>query len=147
MIEENVAAALHCMHGDAFARYIGTEILDIEPGYARVRLQLHEKLLNFVKIPHGAVVFAVADQAFAAASNAQGMVSVALNVNITFLKAASQDDILYAEARMVSDTRRTSSFLVEVTNQDGVKIALFQGLAYRKSTRVTEIVPASGETE
>jgi len=134
MSRDNVETARYCMENDPFAQLLGTEIIEIQPGYAKARLQMRENLLNFVKIPHGAVVFAVADQAFAAASNSRGNVSVALNVSISFLAAATPDATLIAEAQEISCSRRTASYQVMVRDEQGKVIAAFQGLVFRKET-------------
>ena len=140
MTKESVEIARHCMENDPFARLLGTEIVEIRPGYAKTRLKLRDNLLNFVNIPHGAVVFAVADQAFAAASNSRGNVAVALNVSISFLAAASAEATLVAEAEEITCSRRTASYQVMVRDDQGKVIAAFQGLVFRKETPLKELV-------
>ena len=140
MSRDSVETARHCMEHDPFAQLLGTEIVEIKPGYAKARLRLRDNLLNFVKIPHGAVVFAVADQAFAAASNSRGNVAVALNVSITFLAAASPDATLVAEAEEISCSRRTACYQIMVRDEQGKVIATFQGLVFRKETPLKELV-------
>lgn len=140
MTEESVGTARYCMEHDPFARMLGTEIVEIRPGYAKARLKLRDNLLNFVNIPHGAVVFAVADQAFAAASNSRGNVAVALNVSISFLAAASPEATLVAEAKEITCSRRTASYQVMVRDDQEKVIAAFQGLVFRKETPLSELV-------
>ena len=138
--EQSCQAALHCMEHDPFAQYLGTEIEEIRPGYARASLQIEQRHLNFVKIPHGAVVFAVADQAFAAASNTRGKVSVALNVSISFFAPAAEGSKLIAEAVEKNCGRRTSSYDVTVRDDQGRTLASFQGLAFRLEKNVADVV-------
>ena len=140
MSKEPLETARYCMEHDPFARHLGTEIVEIRPGYAKTRLKLNDNLLNFVKIPHGAVVFAVADQAFAAAANSRGNVAVALNVSITFLAAAGPGATLVAEAEEVSCGGRTASYQIMVRDEKGKVIATFQGLVYRKDTPLETLV-------
>lgn len=45
-------------------------------------------MLNFHGLPHGGVIFSLADAAFAAACNSYGQAAVTLNVNISFLAAS-----------------------------------------------------------
>jgi acyl-CoA thioesterase len=119
------------MQSDPFASSLGIELVELRSGYARMRLQLEQRLLNFIGIPHGAVVFALADQAFAAACNSRGWVSVALNANISFLAAARPNARLTAIAEEMSYGRKTGSYQVWVEDDEGRRIATFHGLAYR----------------
>ena len=77
----------------------------------------------------------MADFAFAAASNSHGTVAVAVNVSITFMKAG-HTGTLWAEAREVSKNFKLGSYTVEVKDDAGDLVALFQGLAYRKSEKI-----------
>jgi acyl-CoA thioesterase len=61
-------------------------------------------------------------------------VAVAINVNITFMKAATAG-VLTAEAREASKNPRLGSYTIEVRDEQGDLVAMFQGLAYRKSEK------------
>ena len=80
-------------------------------------------------------IFTLADFAFAAASNSHGSVAVAVNVSITFMKAGIAGT-LWAEAKEVSKNHKLGSYTVEVKDDEGDLVALFQGLAYRKSEQI-----------
>lgn len=116
---------------DAFARHCGVEIIDIGDGTAKGQLVLKPKHLNGVGIVHGAAVFTLADAVFAAAANSHGYVAVAVNINISYLKA-SQTGILFAEARENNPRGRMGSYTITITDQTGETIALFEGMVYRK---------------
>jgi acyl-CoA thioesterase len=60
---------------------------------------------------------------------------VAVNVSITFMKAA-RTGTLWAEARELSKNFKLGSYTVEVKDDEGDLIALFQGLVYRKSEKI-----------
>ena len=131
MDEQTVDSIRENMLTDAFAKHLGIELLEIKPGYAKTRLKIEEHHLNFAKIPHGGVVFTLADQAFAAACNARCYVSVAMNVSISFIAAAKPGAILTATAEEITCGRRTGSYQVVVEDDEGNGIASFQGLAYK----------------
>jgi len=120
---------------DQFARHSGIELLSVSPGQARAKMTLHPYHWNGVQMAHGGAIFTLADFAFAAASNSHGTLAVAVNVNITFLKAASTGT-LWAEAREVSKSFKLGSYTIEVKDDQGELVALFQGLAYRKKDRL-----------
>ena len=54
---------------DPFVRRLGATVEAIAPGYSRVSLEVTEEMVNFHGMTHGAVVFALSDIAFAAASS------------------------------------------------------------------------------
>lgn len=121
-------------HGkeDSFPDFLGVEILELKPGYARVGLQIKENMVNIHQITHGGVIFTLADVALGRASNTHGPKAVAINVNINFLKVSRPGDYLVAIAREEKITRRTGVYRVEITNQQQEKIAVAQGLVYRQ---------------
>lgn len=116
---------------DAFAAHCGVEILEIGDGTAKGRLNLEPHHLNGVGIAHGAAVFTLADAVFAAASNSHGYVAVAININISYLKAI-ESGVLWAEAVENNARGRIGSYTVTITDETGQTTALFEGLAYRK---------------
>jgi acyl-CoA thioesterase len=117
---------------DPFARFLGIELLEVSEGYARASLVIQNHMLNFHGIPHGGVVFSLADAAFAAASNSHGQISVALTVDIHYIAVASPGAQLYAEATEEHLGRRTALYRLAVTAEDGTLIALCHGTVYRK---------------
>lgn len=117
---------------DRFARLAGIELLEVSPGLARARMCLQESHLNGVDLVQGGAIFTLADFAFAAASNSHGTVAVAINVSITFIKAA-RAGVLTATARELSRNARLGTYTIEVKDDAGELVAVFQGLVYRKS--------------
>jgi acyl-CoA thioesterase len=93
--------------------------------------------LNGVETVMGGAIFTLADFAFAAASNSHGTVAVAVNVSISFLKAATAGT-LWAEAREISRNFKLGSYTVEVKDDQGEIVALFQGMAYRKKDKLPD---------
>ena len=126
-----LALVRRVMSGDRWAAAAGARLVEVREGYARTTMRLREVHLNGVAVAQGGAVFTLADFAFAAASNSHGTVAVALDVSITFARAATRG-VLTAEAREESLTRRTSVCSVRVTDDDGNLVALFRGTAFRK---------------
>jgi len=119
---------------DAFARYVGIELLEVDAGYAKASLRLQDHHLNGLSIPHGAAVFSLADLAFAAASNSHGQPAVAINASISYIKVATGPTI-YAEAREVSANPKIASYEIHITEESGDVVAVFSGLVYRKRSK------------
>jgi acyl-CoA thioesterase len=57
-------------------------------------------------------------------------VAVALNVNVTYVSSPKPGLQLRAEARRVSQTKKTASYDIKVTDENGDLIALCQALAF-----------------
>ncbi len=117
---------------DSFAARSGVKLVSVTTGKARAKLKLKRDHWNGVGTAMGGAIFTLADFAFAAAANSHGTVSVAINAQITFMKAV-RTGTLWAEAREVSKNHRLGSYTVEVKDDGGDLVALFQGLAYRKA--------------
>lgn len=120
-----------CFERDRFARYVGVELVEVSEGKAVARMKIHEHHLNGVGIVHGAAIFSLADLAFAGAANSHGTVAVAINVNISFLKAVSQG-MLVARAEEISRNPKLGIYSIRVTNEEDELIATFEGMVYRK---------------
>jgi acyl-CoA thioesterase len=118
---------------DNFAANSGIELLEVSTGYAKARMEIQEKHLNALRTVQGGALFTLADLAFAAASNAYGNDVVAINVNISFVKAATKGTLI-AEAKETSISPKITTYNVNVTDENGDLIAIFQGMGYRKKT-------------
>jgi acyl-CoA thioesterase len=116
---------------DQFAKHNGIELVSAAPGQARVKMTLQPHHLNGVDLAHGGAIFTLADFAFAVASNSHGTLAVAINVSITFMQAA-RSGTLWADAREVSLNPKLGSYTIDVKDDAGQLVAVFQGLAYRK---------------
>ena len=116
---------------DRFAALAGIELMSVSPGQASSRMLLQPEHLNGMGTAHGGALFTLADFTFAAACNSHGTVAVAISASINFMKAATQG-CLKAEARELSKNSRIGAYTVEVTDEQGELVAIFQGLAYRK---------------
>ncbi len=125
---------------DHFAQHCGIELLSVAPGHAVAQMPIRPHHLNAVGVVQGGAIFTLADLAFAAASNSHGRVAVSINVSITYMKATSSGT-LRAEARELSANPKLGSYTVDVTDDHGELIAVFQGLTFRKD----KALPAAAE--
>lgn len=116
---------------DRFAAHCGVELIEVGAGRSVARLTLGEQHLNGADTVHGGAIFTLADLAFAAACNSYGTLAMAINVSISYVKAAV-GGVLTAEAEEASCSRRLGSYTIRITDDDGDLVAIFQGMAYRK---------------
>ncbi len=116
---------------DTLAAHLGIELLEVSPGHARARMQVREHHFNSFGTVHGGAIFSLADFVFAAAANAHGTVAVALNANICFLRPVTSG-ALTAEGREISLGNKVATYAIEVADEAGRAVAVFQGMVYRK---------------
>ena len=126
------------MARDRFAADAGIRLLDVREGYARASMEVTPRHYNGVGTAQGGALFTLADFAFAAAVNSHGIVAVAINAGISFMKAVT-GGTLFAEANEIAVSPKLASCTVHVTDSEGALVAVFQGLAYRKSKKTPEI--------
>jgi acyl-CoA thioesterase len=121
------------VENDRFAQLLGIEIVDAAPGYALVEMKIGEKHLNGIDTVQGGAIFTLADYAFAVASNADGSTTVAVNASISFFRPP-RGTLIRAEAREESASKKICGYKVEIRDEDGMLIASFSGLGYRKQS-------------
>ena len=98
-------------------------------------MEVKKHHLNGVNTVHGAAIFTLADLVFAVASNSHGTIAMGINVSISYLKAL-KDGVLYAEAMEVSKNPKLATYQVQVTDDVGNLVAIFQGMVYRKKEEI-----------
>jgi len=119
--------------GDQFARKNGMRVVEIRPGFARTEMTVESRHLNGVGILQGGALVTLADLAFAAASNSHGVLAVACQVDVTWFKAVRAGK-LTATAEEIARTRKLSTCVIRVRDEQEELVALFKGLAYIKGT-------------
>jgi acyl-CoA thioesterase len=124
---------------DQFAKHLDIEMLEYGGGMAKARMALKNHHLNSAGTVHGGAIFALADAVFSVASNSHGTLAMAINVSISFFKAV-KNGTLTAEGREVSFNPKLATYLIDVKDEAGNAVALFQGTVYRKKESIEEIV-------
>jgi acyl-CoA thioesterase len=124
---------------DRYAAHSGIELVSVAPGQATARMVIQPCHLNGFGTVQGGAIFTLADFAFAAASNAQGQAAVAINVSISFMTAA-RTGTLTANARELSKNSKTGAYTVDIVDDQGRMVAVFQGLVFRKRETVEEMM-------
>ena len=90
-------------------------------------------MLNFHGLPHGGVIFSVADIAFGAACNSSG--GLAVSMTIAYMTAVPAESRLLAVARDVKQGSQAGFFEVVVTDEAGILVAHVHGVAHRVQRR------------
>lgn len=112
---------------DACSRALGIELLEVRPGYARLRMAVRPDFLNGHQICHGGLIFTLADSSFAFACNSYNINTVASGCSIEFLRPVHGGDVLTAEAVEQTLSGRTGIYDIRVTNRAEETVAMFRG--------------------
>lgn len=115
---------------DFASQDMGIEVEVRGPGVAIASFEVRKHMVNGHALCHGGYIFALADSAFAFACNTYDRVTVAAGASIEFLRPARLGDRLTAMAREVHRGGRSGLYDVEVTNQDGERLAVFRGRSH-----------------
>lgn len=135
--QETAEAAVGTMlANDAFSRWLGVELAHLERDHCTLRMTVRSEMCNGFGICHGGVTFALADSAFAFASNSRGRLSVSTENSIVYAEKVEVGDVLTAEAIPRTLGHKLGTWDVTVVNQQGSTVALFRGTVYRTSRPV-----------
>lgn len=125
--DKNIAELKALQQNEPIASFLKMKLQELSPGYARVTLKLLPEYQNFNGLVFGGIIMALADQAFAYASNTLTRPSIATQFNIHFIAAANVNDELTGECRVVKGGRRVGISEMTITNQEGKLIAKATG--------------------
>ena len=125
-------AICRAVEKEPFAKALNLNLIELELGRSVVEMTYLPDLMdNIYSRAHGGALFALIDEAFETAAQTHGIIAVALNVNVTYIRAPQAGETLRAEACESSLTRKTANYEIKVTNPDGQLVATCQALAYR----------------
>ncbi len=114
---------------DPFMEALGLRVLSLSPGEAVVAGRVEARHLNLHGTAHGGFLYALADSAFALASNSRGP-AVALSCRMDYFRPLPLGAEVEARAKEVNLSRRTATYRVEVVF-GGKLVALFTGTVFR----------------
>lgn len=98
------------------------KILEISDDHAKLEMKIDKAVLNGHGIVHGGIIFAMADNAAAAATFTKGRLCVTLNSTINFIRPVVGEKMI-VEADAIFAGRTTGVYDVKVTNDQGTLCA------------------------
>jgi len=117
---------------EPLAQTLGMRLVDLGPGFSAVEMDHRPELMNNIfGRAHGGAIFSLIDEAFETVCQTSGIITVALNVSVSYLASPENGSRLRADAREINLSRKTATYNITVTSQDGTLIASAQALAYR----------------
>lgn len=130
--KEKIDELVEFFKGDKFATNAGCEILEVDEGYCKAKMTATDGHRNGYGGIMGGAIFTLADFAFAVACNAAGVKTLGLGSNISFV-GNTKKDVLYATATCLKDGKSTCTYMVEVLDDEGRKIAYSQMTGFHLS--------------
>ena len=125
-------AIFNAVEKEPFAKALKINLIELELGCSVVEMKYDPGSMdNIYARAHGGALFALIDEAFETASQTDGTIAVALNVNVTYVSSPQAGVKLRAEARRVSQTKKTAGYDIKVGDENDNLIATCSALAYR----------------
>jgi len=115
---------------DNFSKWLGIDIVEIAAGFCEAKLTIRSEMLNGFQIAHGGITYALADSAFAFASNSKGRQAVSIETNISHVAKVVEGDVLIAKTKLINESKRLAIYHVDISNQDEKLVATFKGTVY-----------------
>ena len=122
------------MEKDYCTQWLGAKLIHIEEGNCVLEMTIRKEMLNGFGTLHGGIAYSLADSALAFAVNAYGRISPLITGNMSYAKAATEGDVLRAEAKVISLGNKKAD--IDVTlycNKEAEPYYFFRGTVYRTS--------------
>jgi acyl-CoA thioesterase len=118
------------MTKDYYSQWLGIQVLDVGEGHCKLRLTVRNEMLNGFGIAHGGITYCLSDSALAFASNSRGPQAVSIETSISHTAKVIEGDILTAEAKELSRSKKIGFYEVTIKNQENKIVSLFKGTVY-----------------
>jgi acyl-CoA thioesterase len=112
---------------EPIASFLDMRLVNLSEGYSKVEMTLNHNHINFNGLIFGGIIMALADEAFAYATNSVITPNVASQFNIHFVSGAKEGDELTAECKVIKSGKRVCISDITVLNQDNKLIARATG--------------------
>jgi acyl-CoA thioesterase len=119
------------INSDAFSKWLGIKVLEITEGSCKLKMTVRKEMTNGFNIAHGGISYSLADSALAFAANSDGIQSLSVKTSIAHTKKVMIGDTLIAETQEISKNEKNAVYNINITNQNNIEIAHFQGKVYR----------------
>ena len=101
----------------------GISIVAVDDNYAKCAMPVTPNHKNAAGAEMGGALFTLADFAFAVAANISGTLTVTVSSNINFISVC-RGSMLYAEAHLIKDGKRSCFYEIPIRDESGALIAL-----------------------
>lgn len=118
------------MAKDLFSQWLGISVLETGLGSCKLQLTVRKEMVNGFGIAHGGITYCLSDSALAFASNSYGAQAVSIETSISHTAKVNEGDILTAEAKELSRSKKVAFYEVTIKNQENKTVSLFKGTVY-----------------
>ena len=131
-MEKHSAIIDRMYNNDHFSKWLGIERINESEGHVTLRMKIKQDMLNGFGIAHGGITYSLADSALAFASNSYGIQTVSIETSISHIKPLKENDIIIAETKELSKTKRVTIFQIDIKNESNDElVASFKGTGFR----------------
>lgn len=123
---------------NAFANYIGMELLEIREGYAKGRIKLEQKHMNIYQGMHGGCAYALADTLTGTAAATYGRYVTTVSGNMNYLLPLKDTEYVVCEAKAVRSGNRVAVVDVRIANDNGVLLCNGSFTYYRFEQEIAD---------
>lgn len=120
---------------DAFSKWLGIKVLAEDGGVYKVQMKIDKKMTNGFGIAHGGIAYSLADSALAFVANANGYEAVTIDSSISYFKKVKINEVITANVKEISLTKKNGLYQISITNQDNIEVAQFKGTVYITSKK------------
>lgn len=118
------------MATDLFSQWLGITILETGLGTCKIKLTVRNEMINGFGIAHGGITYCLSDSALAFACNSYGQQAVSIETSISHTAKVLVGDVLTAEAKELSRSKKIGFYEVIIKNQENKIVSLFKGTVY-----------------
>jgi acyl-CoA thioesterase len=112
---------------EPIATFLNMRLIELAEGYAKVSMKLTKNYLNFNGLIFGGIIMALADEAFAYATNSVISPNLASQFNIHFISGAKEGEELIAECKVLKKGKRVCIAEISILNSADELIAKASG--------------------
>ncbi len=123
---------------DGFSQWLGIQKIITEDGHCILSMKVRKEMLNGFDVAHGGIVYSLADSAFAFSCNSYNRISLSIETSITHSKVIKENDVLVAEANLITQSNKIGTYQVLVRNQEDEIVGVFKGICYRTDKKLIE---------
>jgi acyl-CoA thioesterase len=116
---------------DEMSQWLGIELISVKKGDVSVKMIVRKEMTNGFGIAHGGITYSLSDSCLAFSANSHGIHSVSIETSISHLKPVNVNDVLTANAKEISLTKRVGVYQIEVFNQFNHLVSTLKGTMFR----------------
>lgn len=118
------------MNADAFSKWLGIQVVELEEGYCRLSCEVDNVMLNGFQIAHGGIAYSLADSCLAFASNSHAYKCMSIETSISHIKKVFEGDKLIATSRQISRAKKIGIYEVSIHNQKQELVDKLKGTVF-----------------